>query len=125
MENKKEGILKQFWNKLKNFWNNLGIDVVDYKFTDDGFQKEIDKRGVDEELRTNSAENCAEKVLQPEIDSRFRAALIGEALNPYIIKRREERLRERANARRKANNEERANAKRKTNNEERDDNAIE
>ena len=50
MENKKEGILKQFWNKLKNFWNNLGIDVVDYKFTDDGFQKEIDERGVDKEL---------------------------------------------------------------------------
>ena len=93
MENKKEGILKKFWSKLKNFWNNLGIDVEDYKFTDEGFQKEIDERGVDEELRTNSAENCAEKVLQPEIDSRFRAALIGEALNPYIIKRREERLR--------------------------------
>lgn len=107
MENKKEGILKQFWSKLKNFWNNLGIDVVDYKFTDDGFQKEIDKRGVDEELRTNSAENCAKKVLQPEIDSRFRAALIGEALNPYIIKHREERLRERANARREANEEKR------------------
>lgn len=101
MENKKEGILKKFWSKLKNFWSILGTDV------------KYDKITVDEELRTNSAENCAEKVLQPEIDSRFRAALIGEALNPYIIKRREERLRERANARRKANN------------KERDDNAIE
>ena len=70
MENKKEGILKQFWNKLKNFWNklknfwsNLGIDVVDYKFTDDGFQEEIDKRGMDNEqyeaLQANSAERCA------------------------------------------------------------------
>lgn len=112
MENKKEGILKQFWNKLENFWNklenfwsNLGTDVTYYEITDEGFQKEIDKRGVDEELRTNSAENCAKKVLQPEIDSRFRAALVGEALNPY--KRREERLSERANARRKANNEKR------------------
>lgn len=113
MENKKEGILKKFWSKLKNFWSILGTDVKYDKITDEGFQEEIDERGVDEELRTNSAENCAEKVLQPEIDSRFRAALIGEALNPYIIKRREERLRERANARRKANN------------EERDDNAIE
>lgn len=80
MENKKEGILKQFWNKLKNFWNklknfwsNLGIDVVDYKFTDDGFQEEIDKRGMDNEqyeaLQANSAERCAarcaENVLQP------------------------------------------------------------
>ncbi len=42
MENKKEGILKKIWSKLKNFWSNLGIDVEDYKFTDEGFQKEID-----------------------------------------------------------------------------------
>lgn len=106
MENKKEGILKKIWSKLKNFWSNLGIDVEDYKFTDEGFQKEIDKRGMDEQyeaLKYNSAEKCAENVLQPGIDSRFRAALVGEALNPYIIKRREERLRERANARREAN----------------------
>lgn len=99
MENKKEGILKKIWSKLKNFWSNLGIDVEDYKFTDEGFQKEIDKRGMDEQyeaLKYNSAEKCAENVLQPGIDSRFRAALVGEALNPYIIKRREERLRERA-----------------------------
>lgn len=51
MENKKEGILKKFWSKLKNFWNNLGIDVEDYKFTDEGFQKEIDKRGMDERYK--------------------------------------------------------------------------
>ena len=42
MENKKEGILKKFWSKLKNAWNNLGIDVENYKFTDEGFQKEIE-----------------------------------------------------------------------------------
>ena len=62
MENKKEGILKKFWSKLKNAWNNLGIDVEDYKFTDEGFQKEIDKRGMyDEykELQYKSADNCA------------------------------------------------------------------
>ena len=65
MENKKEGILKKFWIKLKNFWNNLGIDVEDYKFTDEGFQKEIDKRGMDERykaLQYNSADNCAVNV---------------------------------------------------------------
>ena len=65
MENKKEGILKKFWSKLKNFWNNLGIDVEDYKFTDEGFQKEINNRGMDEqykELQYNSAENCAVNV---------------------------------------------------------------
>lgn len=39
MENKKEGILKKFWSKLKNAWNNLGIDVENYKFTDEGFKK--------------------------------------------------------------------------------------
>lgn len=49
MENKKEGILKKFWSKLKNFWNNLGIDVVDYKFTDKA-------------LQYNSADNCAVNV---------------------------------------------------------------
>lgn len=111
MENKKEGILKKFWSKLKNFWSNLETDVKYDKITDEGFQEEIDKRGMDDEqykaLQANSAEKCAEKVLQPGIDSRFRAALVGEALNPYIIKRREERLRERANARREANNEKR------------------
>lgn len=65
MENKKEGILKKFWSKLKNFWNNLGIDVEDYKFTDDGFQKEINNRGMDEQykaLQYNSADNCAVNV---------------------------------------------------------------
>lgn len=85
MENKKEGILKQFWNKLKNFWNNLGIDVVDYKFTDDGFQKEIDKRGVDEELRTNSAENCAKKVLQHPA-GRAKRLDFSNALNGKMVK---------------------------------------
>ena len=47
MENKKEGILKQFWNKLKNFWNKLknfwsilGTDVKYDKITDEGFQEE-------------------------------------------------------------------------------------
>ncbi len=65
MENKKEGILKKFWSKLKNFWNNLGIDVVDYKFTDKGFQNEINNRGMDERykaLQYNSADNCAVNV---------------------------------------------------------------
>lgn len=65
MENKKEGILKKFWSKLKNFWNNLGIDVEDYKFTDEGFQKEINNRGMDEQykaLQYNSADNCAVNV---------------------------------------------------------------
>lgn len=65
MENKKEGILKKFWSKLKNFWNNLGIDVVDYKFTDEGFQNEINNRGMDEQykaLQYNSADNCAVNV---------------------------------------------------------------
>ena len=66
MENKKEGILKKFWSKLKNFWNNLGIDVVDYKFTDKGFQNEINNRGMDERykaLQYNSADNCAVNVV--------------------------------------------------------------
>ncbi len=65
MENKKEGILKKFWSKLKNFWNNLGIDVVDYKFTDKGFQNEINNRGMDKRykaLQYNSADNCAVNV---------------------------------------------------------------
>ena len=65
MENKKEGILKKFWSKLKNFWSNLGIDVEDYKFTDEGFQKEINNRGMDEQykaLQYNSADNCAVNV---------------------------------------------------------------
>lgn len=86
MENKKEGILKKFWSKLKNAWNNLGIDVVDYKFTDDGFQKEIDKRGVDEELRTNSAENCAKKVLQPPAGRARRLDLSNALVNGEIVK---------------------------------------
>lgn len=66
MENKKEGILKKFWsklknawNKFKNVWNNLGIDVEYYKFTDEGFQEEIDKRGMYDELQYKSADNCA------------------------------------------------------------------
>ena len=62
MENKKEGILKQFWNKLKNFWNklknfwsNLGIDVVDYKFTD----KEIEMAaGIPIEITAAQCEKC-------------------------------------------------------------------
>lgn len=86
MENKKEGILKKFWSKLKNAWNNLGIDVEDYKFTDDGFQKEIDKRGVDEELRTNSAENCAKKVLQPPAGRARRLDLSNALVNGEIVK---------------------------------------
>lgn len=86
MENKKEGIIKKFWSKLKNFWNNLGIDVVDYKFTDDGFQKEIDKRGVDEVLRTNSAENCAKKVLQPPAGRARRLDLSNALVNGEIVK---------------------------------------
>lgn len=36
MENKKEGILKKFWNKLKNFWSILGTDVKYDKITDEG-----------------------------------------------------------------------------------------
>lgn len=63
MENKKEGILKKFWSKLKNFWNklenfwsNLGTDVEGY--TDEEFQEEIDKRGMDA-LQYKSADNCA------------------------------------------------------------------
>lgn len=89
MENKKEGIIKKFWSKLKNFWNNLGIDVVDYKFTDDGFQKEIDKRGVDEELRTNSAENCAKKVLQPPAGRARRLDLSNALINKPIARKNE------------------------------------
>jgi len=105
MENKKEGILKQFWNKLKNFWNklknfwsNLGIDVVDYKFTDDGFQEEIDKRGMDNEqyeaLQANSAERCAarcaENVLQPPAGRARRLDLISNALINKPIARKNE-----------------------------------
>ncbi len=90
MENKKEGILKQFWSKLKNFWNNLGIDVVDYKFTDDGFQKEIDKRGVDDEqykaLQANSAEKYAENVLQPPAGRARRLDLSNALVNGEIVK---------------------------------------
>lgn len=98
MENKKEGILKQFWNKLKNFWSNLGIDVVDYKFTDDGFQEEIDKRGMDNEqyeaLQANSAERCAarcaENVLQPPAGRARRLDLISNALINKPIARKNE-----------------------------------
>lgn len=94
MENKKEGILKQFWNKLKNFWSNLGIDVVDYKFTDDGFQEEIDKRGMDNEqyeaLQANSAERCAarcaENVLQPPAGRARRLDLSNALVNGEIVK---------------------------------------
>ena len=98
MENKKEGILKKFWSKLKNFWNNLGIDVVDYKFTDDGFQEEIDKRGMDNEqyeaLQANSAERCAarcaENVLQPPAGRARRLDLISNALINKPIARKNE-----------------------------------
>lgn len=93
MENKKEGILKQFWSKLKNFWNklenfwsNLGTDVTYYEITDEGFQKEIDKRGVDEELRTNSAENCAKKVLQPPAGRARRLDLSNALVNGEIVR---------------------------------------
>ena len=96
MENKKEGILKKFWSKLKNFWsklknawNNLGIDVEDYKFTDDGFQKEIDKRGVDneqyKELQDNSAEKCAKNVLQPPAGRARRLDLSNALVNGKIV----------------------------------------
>lgn len=68
MENKKEGILKQFWSKLKNFWNklenfwsNLGTDVTYYEITDEGFQKEIDKRGVDEEFELTQQKTVQKK----------------------------------------------------------------
>lgn len=37
MENKKEGILKKFWSKLKNFWSILGTDVKYCEITDEGF----------------------------------------------------------------------------------------
>lgn len=98
MENKKEGILKQFWNKLKNFWNklknfwsNLGIDVVDYKFTDDGFQEEIDKRGMDNEqyeaLQANSAARCAENVLQPPAGRARRLDLSNALINKPIARK--------------------------------------
>lgn len=90
MENKKEGILKKFWSKLKNAWNNLGIDVEDYKFTDDGFQKEIDKRGVDDEqykaLQANSVEKCAENVLQPPAGRARRLDLSNALVNGEIVK---------------------------------------
>lgn len=93
MENKKEGILKQFWNKLKNFWSNLGIDVVDYKFTDDGFQEEIDKRGMDNEqykaLQANSAARCAENVLQPPAGRARRLDLSNALINKPIARKNE------------------------------------
>lgn len=69
MANKKEGILsklKGILSNLKNAWNNLGIDTVDYKFTDDEFQGFVDKHGLDkkciEDLIDNSAYNCAERL---------------------------------------------------------------
>lgn len=72
MENKKEGILKKFWSKLKNFWNKLknfwsilGTDVKYCEITDEGFQNEINNRGMDERykaLQYNSADNCAVNV---------------------------------------------------------------
>lgn len=69
MANKKEGILsklKGILSNLKNAWNNLGIDTEDYKFTDDGFQGLVNKRGLDkkciEDLSANSADNCAERL---------------------------------------------------------------
>lgn len=87
MENKKEGILKKFWSKLKNAWNNLGIDVEDYKFTDEGFQKEIDNRGMDEDLlKANSAENCAKKVLQPSAGRAGRLDLSNALINGEMVK---------------------------------------
>lgn len=90
MENKKEGILKKFWSKLKNAWNNLGIDVEDYKFTDEGFQKEIDNRGMDEDyevvLKANSAAKCAEKVLQPSAGRAGRRDLSSALINGEVVK---------------------------------------
>lgn len=89
MENKKEGIIKKFWSKLKNFWNNLGIDVVDYKFTDKGFQNEINNRGMDEQykaLQANSAEKCAENVLQPPAGRARRRDLSNALVNGEIVK---------------------------------------
>lgn len=110
MENKKEGILKEFWSKLKNFWNNLGIDVEDYKFTDEGFQKEIDNRGMDEDyeaLQANSAEKCAEKVLQPSAGRAGRldlsnALINGEMVKELIARRNEIKAKANANAEAKA-----------------------
>lgn len=99
MENKKEGILKQFWNKLKNFWSNLGIDVVDYKFTDDGFQEEIDKRGMDNEqyeaLQANSAARCAENVLQPPAGRARRLDLSNALINKPIARKNEIKAKDR------------------------------
>lgn len=89
MENKKEGIIKKFWSKLKNFWNNLGIDVVDYKFTDKGFQNEINNRGMDEQykaLQANSAVKCAENVLQPPAGRARRLDLSNALVNGEIVK---------------------------------------
>lgn len=89
MENKKEGIIKKFWSKLKNFWNNLGIDVVDYKFTDKGFQNEINNRGMDEQykaLQAKSAEKCAENVLQPPAGRARRLDLSNALVNGEIVK---------------------------------------
>lgn len=63
---------------------------MDYKFTDDGFQKEIDKRGVDDEqykaLQANSAEKCAENVLQPPAGRARRLDLSNALVNGEIVK---------------------------------------
>lgn len=110
MENKKEGILKKFWSKLKNFWNKLknfwsilGTDVKYDKITDEGFQEEIDKRGMDNEqykaLQANSAERCAarcaENVLQPPAGRAKRLDLSNALINKPIARRNEIEARDR------------------------------
>lgn len=85
MENKKEGILKKFWSKLKNFWSILGTDVKCDKITDEGFQEEIDKRGM-KALQDNSAEKCAENVLQPQAGRARRLDLSNALVNGEIVK---------------------------------------
>lgn len=85
MENKKEGILKKFWSKLKNFWSILGTDVKYCEITDEGFQEEIDKRGM-KALQDNSAEKCAENVLQPPAGRARRLDLSNALVNEEIVK---------------------------------------
>lgn len=93
MENKKEGILKKFWSKLKNFWNKLknfwsilGTDVKYCEITDEGFQEEIDKRGM-KALQDNSAEKCAENFLQPPAGRARRLDLSNALVNGEIVKK--------------------------------------
>lgn len=76
MENKKEGILKKFWSKLKNFWSILGTDVKCDKITVEGLKA----------LQDNSAEKCAENVLQPPAGRARRLDLSNALVNGKIVK---------------------------------------